>query len=52
MLDTLPNKDLAVLVGFLFAACLAFGLIAWCALNFIESDIDRFHDWAAGKETF
>lgn len=44
------NRDLAITVGFLFAACLMFGAVAWMALNYIESDLDRFARWASGGE--
>lgn len=35
-----------LLSGFLLAVALFFGAIAWVALNYIESDLDRFHEWA------
>ena len=44
------NRELAIAVGFLFAACLVFGLMAWMAMNYVESDIERFHRWVAGLD--
>jgi hypothetical protein len=44
------ERDLAIAVGFLFAACCLFGAVAWMALNYIESDLDRFAAWAADKD--
>ncbi len=49
MNDTAVNKDLAMMAGFLFAVALFFGALAWMALNYIESDLDRFASWAAGR---
>lgn len=43
--ETLAGRESAVLVGFLLACCLIFGAIAWMALNYIESDVDRFVHW-------
>lgn len=45
------NRELAIMVGFLFAACLVFGFMAWTAMNYVESDIDRFHRWIAELES-
>ena len=44
------NRELALACGFLFAACLVFGAVAWMALNYIESDIDRFSRWVSGMD--
>jgi hypothetical protein len=45
------NRDLALAAGFLFAACLVFAALAWMAMNYVESDLERFHRWVAGLET-
>lgn len=51
MLETSAvNRELAVMTGFLFAVSLLFGAIAWMALNYIESDLDRFAQWASSKD--
>ena len=47
---TTVNRELAISVGFLLAACILFGAVAWMALNYIESDIERFSKWATGLE--
>lgn len=36
------NKELALMCGFLFAACLLFGTIAWVAMNYLEDDLEGF----------
>ena len=46
MFDALPvaavNKELALMCGLLFAACLLFGTIAWVAMNYLEDDLEGF----------
>lgn len=35
----------AVVIGFLLCVCLITGAVAWVAMNYVESDVDRFMDW-------
>jgi ATP/ADP translocase len=42
------NRELAIAVGFLLAACVLFGVVTWVALNYVESDLERFSKWIAG----
>jgi hypothetical protein len=51
VIETTVNRELAMMAGFLFAVTLFFGALAWIALNYIESDVDRFSRWASGLES-
>jgi quinol-cytochrome oxidoreductase complex cytochrome b subunit len=42
------NQDLAIMVGFLLATCLLFAVVAWVAMNYVESDMERFQSWVHG----
>jgi hypothetical protein len=39
------ETDLAIVCGFLLAACFLLGLVAWVAMNYVEDDLERFHRW-------
>lgn len=48
MNDSVASRELAIALGFLLAACVLFGAVTWVALNYVESDLERFHRWIAG----